>query len=202
MDFEQLWNALQRKSYGEILGNPGFYTQTDKKAFLRGRTADKPDQPARSTFGSFEEYLATLSIAARLSQEYDEQDQRREFWCCANIKQLKSRVGNRVLATLVKVKKEDADAMTLGDKAVVRYVLPGMKKLSVTNWDLRFIEALPSSAKGTLFGVLERERPAVKRLTEDGKALEGTKTVRSEPSILSGKGLPIQLHVNVVPRHS
>ncbi|KAK6076381.1 hypothetical protein SCUP515_05544 [Seiridium cupressi] len=158
MDFDELWNALLHSQYSKILQNGAFQDNSVKQRFLRRKKADKDHLPAKLSFGSKEEYIATLSVEARITQEYEEREQRQSFRCSATVEQMMCKGKNINVVSLTNVPSKNHDAIRPGDKAMVRYKQPAAEHFRRGQWELRIIESPPSSEPRTLLGLLESPR--------------------------------------------
>ncbi|KAK9774100.1 hypothetical protein AB5N19_06909 [Seiridium cardinale] len=188
MDFDELWNALLHSQYSKILQKGAFQDNPVKQRFLRRKKADKGHLPARLSFGSKEEYIATLSVEARITQEYEEREQRQSFRCSAIVEQMIFKGKNINVASLTNVPSKNHEAIRPGNKAMVRYKQPVAEHSRRGQWELRIIESPPSSEPRTLLGLLESPR------TTDGQHyIASARFPESEQ---------VEFSVDMAPRHS
>ncbi|KAI1869629.1 hypothetical protein JX265_006719 [Neoarthrinium moseri] len=182
MKFDDMYGALQRADYQEILKCGRLDDTATRREFLTRRTVGKAPREPTYTFDSRDEYFATLSVEARITQELEERDQRKDFECTAMVQKLSRHNRPIFIAMLSKVKKETAQEIGKGDNAEISWKLPGDSTFKA-GWKLKFNETIPGSRPDELVGTLE----------EGGiLAKEGQKQ----------KWGPLIFKVNIIPRHS
>lgn len=194
MNLREMWLAFLNKEYAQILRCNTSDEAIVKKNFCSDDMLESIGHlRVKWTFESDKEYLAFLSIEARVSQYFEERELLTNFTCDADICELHYHGQKKVLATLTKLPRSSPGAITMGDRAVISYKLPAEPKFSDTIWSLRFIDPLPSSDSDTMLGILTKERSC-------DKSRENT-DILDEPSILSLGGR-VRLNVEMWPRHS
>ncbi|EXJ62897.1 hypothetical protein A1O7_03340 [Cladophialophora yegresii CBS 114405] len=135
----------------------GTYPLQPQTAFLDGKgmsraLASNPEEPARASFFSSNDYFATLGVGTKILREAKEKADREDFECAIHVISAEEGDRNRYYA-IFKVPRDQGRlaGFSSGDRATVAF----KDDNGATSWSMHVIEPIPWSGNGVVTACLE-----------------------------------------------